>query len=119
MNYVLSQPNVSAKDISDTLQRLEKERFISKEQYDALTEDDNLNLDKVISVIKTTKIGRGINFLPRETSDLLAKLKEWAMDFAENGAAALRQKIMAALDELRFRKVIAKEKYNDILKDMN
>ena len=60
------------------------------------------------------------NFLPRETSDLLPKLKEWAIAFADNGtAAALQFKIMAALDELRFRKVIGKEKYNDILKDMN
>ena len=118
MDYALSHPNPI--EVSDTLKRLRKEKLISDEQYVVLSEDDNLNLDKVISVIKTTKIGRGINFLPRETSDLLAKLKEWAMDFAENGtAAALRFKIMAALDELRFRKVIRKEKYNDILKDMN
>ena len=75
---------------------------------------DDLNLDKVISEIKTTKIGRGINFLPRETPDLLTKLKEWVMDFDENGTAALRQKILGVLDELLFRKVITKQEHKDI-----
>ena len=105
--------------ISDSLKNLRKEKLISDEQYDALSKDDNLNLDKLISVIKTTKIGRGNNFLLQKTEDLLAKLKKWGMAFAENGTAALRQKILAVLDELRFRKTIEKEKYNDILKDMN
>ena len=114
MYYILSQPYVSAKDVSDTLKRLRKEKLISEEQYDVLSEDDNLNLDKVISVIKTTKIGRGINFLPRETPDLLTKLKEWVMDFAKNCTAALRQKILAVLDELLFRKVITKQEHKDI-----
>ena len=116
MNDALSHPSPS--QISDSLKNLRKEKLISDEQYDSLSDGDNLNLDKVMSVIKTTKIGHGINFLPRETSNLLAKLKEWGMDFARNGTAALRKKILAVLDELRFRKVIAKEKYNDILKDM-
>ena len=83
MNYVLSQPNVSAKDISYSLQRLEREGFISKEQYDALSEDDNLNLDKVISVIKTTKIRRGIKFLPRNMEDLKEKLCDWGTSYAD------------------------------------
>ena len=68
----------------------------------------------MISVIKTTKIGRGINFLPRETEDLLVKLKECGMDFTENGTAALRQKILAELDELLCRKVITKLEHKDI-----
>ena len=119
MNYVLSQPNVSAKDVSYTLQRLEKEGFISKEQYDALSKDDNLNLDKVISVIKTTKIGCGIKFLPRNTEDLLAKLKEWATNYPdEQQQPDLKNKIIAVLDELLFRKVITKQEHKDILKDM-
>ena len=77
MDLVLSGLNVLTKDVSDVFKRLDREGFISKEQYDALSKDDDLNLNKVISEIKTAKIGRGINFLPRETSDLLTKLKEW------------------------------------------
>ena len=114
MDYVLSGLNVLAKDVSDALKILVRERLISEEQYDALSKEDDLNLDKVISEIKTTKIGRGINFLPRETPDLLTKLKEWVMDFAKDGTAALRQKILGVLDELLFRKVITKQDHKDI-----
>ena len=114
MDLVLSHLNVLDKDVSDALKRLVREGLISEEQNDALMKQDDLNLDKVISEIKTTKIGRGINFLPRETPDLLTKLKEWVMDFAKNGRAALRRKILGVLDELLFRKVITKQEHKDI-----
>ena len=117
MDHVLSQPNPI--DVSDTLQRLERERLISQEQYNALSEDDNLNLDKVISVIKTTKIGRGIKFLPRNTEDLKEKLCDWGTSYADEQHPDLKNKYMAALDELRSRKVLTKREYNDGLKYMN
>ena len=117
MDNVLSHPNPI--DVSDTLKRLLREKFISNEQYNALSNDDNLNVDKVISVIKTAKIGRGINFLPRKTEDLQKKLCDWATSYTDKNQPDLKNKIMAALDELLFRKVISKQKYNDILKDMN
>ena len=45
---------------------------------------DTLDMKKLIEIVMSEKIGRGIDFLPRETSDLLAKLKEWVMDFDEH-----------------------------------
>ena len=114
MDPILSHLDVLDKDVSDALKRLVREGLISEEQHDALSKEDDLNLDKVISEIKTTKIGRGISFLPRETPDLLTKLKEWVMDFATHGTAALRQKILSVLDELLFRKVITKQEHKDI-----
>ena len=60
------------------------------------------------------KIGRGMNFLPRETSDLLTKLKEWATSYPDEQQPDLKKKIMTALAELRFRKVITKREYDDI-----
>ena len=118
MNVILSDPNVAPKHISDGLKAMVREGFISDEQFKALNKNiNNLDLDKVISEIKSTKVGRGINFLPRETSDLMKKLKEWAMEFAKNGTAALRQKILSVLDELLFRNVITKEDHKDIKED--
>ena len=114
MDPILSHLDVLDKDVSDALKRLVRDGLISEEQHDALSKEDDLNLDKVISEIKTTKIGRGISFLPRETPDLLTKLKEWVMDFATHGTAALRQKILSVLDELLFRKVITKQEHKDI-----
>ena len=99
MDYVPSHD----KDVSDSFKRLVREGYISEEQYDALSKEDDLNLDKVISEIKTTKIGRGINFLPRETSDLLTKLKEWTISYPNEEQPDLKKKkIMPALHELRF-----------------
>ena len=114
MDPILSHLDVLDKDVSDALKRLVRDGLISEEQHDALGKEDDLNLDKVISEIKTTKIGRGISFLPRETPDLLTKLKEWVMDFATHGTASLRQKILGVLDELLFRKVITKQEHKDI-----
>ena len=95
-----------------------REGFISDEQFKALNKNvNNLDLDKVIAEIKSTKVGRGINFLPRETSDLMKKLRHWTMEFAKDGTAALRQKILSVLDELLFRNVITKEEHKDIKED--
>ena len=114
MDLVLSHINVNSKDVSDALKRMIKERLITDDQHDALMKQDDLNLDKVISEIKTTKVGRGLSFLPRETPDLLEKLKEWVMEFAKEGTDALRQKILSVLDELLFRKVITKQEHKNM-----
>ena len=118
MNVILSDPNVVPKHISDGLKAMVREGFISDEQFKALNKNvNNLDLDKVITEIKSTKVGRGINFLPRETSDLMKKLRHWTMEFAKDGTAALRQKILSVLDELLFRNVITKEEHKDIKED--
>ena len=118
MNVILSDPNVASKHISDGLKAMVREGFISDEQFKALNKNvNNLDLDKVITEIKSTKVGRGINFLPRETSDLMKKLRHWTMEFAKDGTAALRQKILSVLDELLFRNVITKEEHKDIKED--
>ena len=65
-----------------------REGYISEEQYHSLNKKvEDLDLDKVIWEIKSVKIGRGVDFLPRETPDLLRKLKEWAMELAKDGTA--------------------------------
>ena len=118
MNVILSDPNVVPKHISDGLKAMVREGFISDEQFKSLNKNvNNLDLDKVITEIKSTKVGRGINFLPRETSDLMKKLRHWTMEFAKDGTAALRQKILSVLDELLFRNVITKEEHKDIKED--
>ena len=118
MNLILSDPNRTPKQISDSLKSMVKEGYISEEQFQSLNKKiKELDMERVISEIKSVKVGRGVDFLPRETPDLLRKLKEWAMEFAEDGTAALRQKILSVLDELLFRKVITNKEHNDIKED--
>ena len=115
MNLILSDPNRTPKQISDCLKSMVREGYISEEQFQSLNKKvKDLDLENVISEIKSVKIGRGVDFLPRETPDLLKILKEWTMEFAKDGTAALRQKILSVLDELLFRKVITNKEHKDI-----
>ena len=117
MNRALSHPN--PKEVSDTLERLLRDRLISHEQYNKLMDMiDELDIKKLIEIVTSEKIGRGIDFLPRKTKDLKKKLYDWAISDGQQ-QPGLKSKIIALLDELRFRKAISKQKYNDILKDMN
>ena len=118
MNLILSEPARTPKQLSDCLKSLVREGYISEEQYHSLNKKvKDLDLEKVIWEIESVKIGRGVDFLPRETPDLLRKLKDWAMEFAKDGTAALRQKILSVLDELLFRKVITNKEHKDIKED--
>ena len=115
---ILSDPRRTPKHISDSLKSMVREGYISEEQFQSLNKKvKELDLEKVISEIKSVKVGRGVDFLPRETPDLLKKLKEWAMEFAKDGTATLRQKILSVLDELLFRKVITNKEHKDIKED--
>ena len=115
MNLILSNENGNKKEISDGLNNLLRENLINYEQYKALQNKINdLDLDKVIWEIKSVKVGRGLEFLPRKTPDLLEKMKEWVSEFAAEGTTAIRQKILSVLDELLFRKVISKKEYKDV-----
>ena len=66
-----------------------------------------------------TKIGQGINFLPRKTGELFDKLREWAMEFAENGGVVLQNMISAVLNELFRRKQISKKRYDEMKEQYN
>ena len=64
-----------------------KSKFINDEQYTALKEkieDGGLDLDEVICQLKQVKVGRGFEFLPRMTRDLLSKVKDEVAIFAKD-----------------------------------
>ena len=118
INPTLSDPNKTPQHVSDCLKSMVREGFISEEQFKSLNKKiKDLDLENVISEIKSVKVGRGVDFLPREAPDLLKKLKEWSMEFAKEGTAVLRQKILSVLDELLFRKVITNKEHKDIKED--
>ena len=64
MNYVLSQSNVSSKDVSWVLKDLVREGLISDEQYDVLSENDDLNLSNMsarVCLSRSTQYPHGIS----------------------------------------------------------
>ena len=103
-----------------TLQQLLKEELLSDEQYFKLADMVcDLNLAKLISVIKETKVGQGMSFLPRKTSDLLDKLGLWLEELGNKGESIIRNKLSSVLDELLRRKVITREHYETIKEENN
>ena len=80
---------------------------------------DELDMKKLIEIVMSGKVGRGIDFLPRKTEDLKKKFYDWTAIYVDDNQPELKNKIIALLDELRFRKALTKREYNDILKEMN
>ena len=70
-------------------------------------------------VIKETKIGEGIDFLPRKTEHLIDTLREWMQEFTEKGGMALQNRISSVLNELLRRKTISEERYNELKEEHN
>ena len=97
-----------------------QEEPLSEQQYFKLAEViDELDINHLSDVIKETKIGQGMNFLPRKTGELLDTLREWLLEFVENGGTALQGKISAVLNELLQRKKISVERYNELKEEHN
>ena len=102
------------------IEQLAKEELISEQQYFKLAEEiDDIDVKKLTNIIGETKIGQGVNFLPRTTGELFDKLLEWVSEFAKNGGIALQSMISAALNELFRRKKISKQRYDEMKEQHN
>ena len=62
------------------IEQLAKEELLSEQQYFKLVEIiDEIDIKQLTDVIRETKIGQGMNFLPRKTGDLIDSLREWML----------------------------------------
>ena len=100
----------------ETLNRLYLSKYINNEQYENLKvkiEEGKMDLDEVIFQLKQFKVGQGLSFLPRLTSDLINKVKEGVAIYAKEKSSCLRKTLLAMLNELLERKAISKRDYRD------
>ena len=86
------------------------------EQAEKINEilQEGKDLEKIANVIKSSKIGNGLKFLPSKIKDLTDTLQTWLTEHAKTGSTELRKKVGAVLDELLRRHVITEERYNTI-----
>ena len=100
----------------DQLGHLTGEKFLSMDQYDQLKKSSRANRDisHVANIIKMSKIGRGIKFLPRTRRGLYESLNS-ALDDAFD-KTMLKKEFLAILDELLHRKEIPKKDYEQMIK---
>ena len=100
---------------------LHREELLNEEQANKINEilQEGKDLEKIANVIKSSKIGNGLKFLPSKNNDLIDHLQTWLTELVDNGKNDLKQKIGAVLDELLRRRAITEERYNVIKEDNN
>ena len=95
---------IGEKGISFVLKQLTREDLLSEEQYSNLVQlyiDGGLTASRIAAIIKETKIGQGLIFLPRKLSDLTDNLNVWLEELPETaGASTIRNKIASVLEKL-------------------
>ena len=97
-----------------------REKLISENEFDTLYSSRNKrDISNVANIIKLTKIGRGVRFLPRTTRGLYDSLNA-IVDLVPNSSnLVLKMELFAILDELLQRKAITEKDYNIIRNVVN
>ena len=73
-----------------------------------------MDIKKLTDVIRETKIGQGMDFLPRKTDVLINMLQQLLEELVEKGGDFLKNNISSLLNELRQRKKISEERYDQL-----
>ena len=107
-------------DDSNTLSMLEREKLLSREQADKICNviKEGKDLQEIADIVKSTKIGNGLDHLPTKIYDLENTLNELLAELVKSGNNNLKQKIGAILDEMLRRELITKNRYN-LVKENN
>ena len=82
------------------LEQLVREELLPLEQFEQLSELEDMDLPAIALAIKDTKIGKGIKFLPRKLSDWKDNLQAWLEELVEMGKTEVDNKVAAVLEEL-------------------
>ena len=94
---------------------LKKEELLSEQQYLKLVDEiDAMDIKKLTDVIRESKVGQGMDFLPRKTDALIDMLQQLSEELVEKGGDFLKNKISSLLNELRQRKKISEERYEQL-----
>ena len=115
-----NQAGDTVKDRLSILKELVKANLISDRRYLKLAEAvDEIDIEQLTDVIRETKIGQGIDFLPCKTDQLIDTLGEWIKELAEKGGVVLQNKVSALLNELLMRKKLTEKRYKELTNENN
>ena len=107
------------RDIKNIVEQLAREELISTEQYQKLMEDGAAyTFSTIANIVKDTKIGQGLKFLPTSVGGLQKKLALLSAEF-DAGNTTTRNELVAVLDELRRKNAITEEDYTSINNDIS
>ena len=98
-------------EMSTILQMMVREGHLSDGQFKQIGELEDPDLEKITEIIKDTKNGQGLNFLPRTISKLRHTLHSLLKELEENGSEFIKSKIASILEELFNRNAIRRGEY--------
>ena len=102
----------------DILIQLAREGLLSDEQLEKLDELKEVDLPRVVDIVKETKIGQGLKFLPRTLSQLKKRLDSLLSDLVNIGLSSVKKEINALLEELLRRNGISLEQYTAVKQEL-
>ena len=83
----------------NVLETLSREGLLSRDQYDKLKSREKIGISNIANIIKSTKIGRGLRFLPRLSKDLKRTLNNIADESNNSSCFVLKEELLAIIDE--------------------
>ena len=112
---------VDGDDIEEVLKRLAQEGLVSEDQFLQLKNliEKDFNLRAVADIIKGTKVGHGVRFLPRTIKGLMTRLSELVVEMAKTGLLGVKKELSGVLNELFIRGGISYERYSKIKEENN
>ena len=82
------------------LKGLVREGLLSDKQFEKLVELDVSDLPAVALVIKDTKVGQGVKFLPDTMKSLRESLRTLSKELIDTGSANIKTQLIPVLEEL-------------------
>ena len=105
--------------MKDVLRQLAQEDLLSEEQFAQLMELEDLTLPAVVNIIKETKVGQGLKFLPRTITGLTKKLPLLLEDLTKTGHSRVKREVDGILEELLRQGGVSLHKYQEIKDEHN
>ena len=107
------------RDVEHALRQLASEDLLSDEQYEKLMEIEEMDLPMVVDIVKETKVGQGVKFLPRVMDSLKKRLPLLLEEMVETGQTRVRTELEGILEELLRRGGISLKRYQHIKDEHN
>ena len=105
--------------IKDVLRQLAREDLLSEEQFEQIMEIEEFSLPAVADIVKGTKTGQGLKFLPRTIVGLTAKLPLLLQELQETGQSRVKNELAGVLEEPLRRGGISLKRYQHIKHENN
>ena len=103
----------------DVWEMLVREGLISGDQFEKLSALDGTDMEKIANVLKGSKIGQGIPFLPTLLPELLNMFGKLWEKFEKNGSKMVKTKLLPILEELLRRGGIRDAQYTILMHELD